>query len=252
MRNSHPFRSCQAGKPPRTSSRFGALVFGFVLSAALAGLGATANATSYNEGTQGDLSDHPSAPTNLGALTMGGNYIAGSSIPSGAPIPGGHGALTNQDNDFFTFIVPTGEVLSQFDLVSDTSIVPGDRFFLGLYPGDTSPVDPSNPTPAGLLGYALPGTPQIGADLLPVLAASDDPGFPPLPTHFSGGLGAGAYTVWLVDGDSPVHYDLDLVVAPAPEPASWALMIAGLGLVGGALRRRGARNYGPPAIPFAG
>ena len=156
----------------------------------------------------------------------------------GPQIPGGHGALENQDNDFFTFTVPVGDVLSHFDIVRDSSIVPGDRFFLGLYPGNTSPVDPSNPSPAGLLGYALPGTSAIGTDVLPALAASNDPGFPPLPTHFSGSLGAGQYTVWVVDGDSPVHYDIDLAVAAAPEPATWVLMIAGIGLTGAMLRRR--------------
>ncbi len=78
----------------------------------------------------------------------------------------------------------------------------------------------------------------------PVLAASDDPGFPSLPDPFSGSLGTGQYTVWLVDGDSPVHYDLDLVAAPAPEPepGTWMLMMAGVGLAGAMLRRRGPRT----------
>jgi hypothetical protein len=238
MRKTIPFLSRQAVTPRRRALRRGALVCGLMLSAALAAVGGAANATSYNEATQGDLSDYSGAPTNIGALTLGDNFIAGSSIPSGAPIPGGHGALTNQDNDFFTFTVPTGEVLSHFDLVADTSIVQGDRFFLGIYSGATSPVDPSNPTPAGLLGYTLPGAPQIGTDLLPALAASDEPGFPPLPDHFSGSLGAGAYTVWLVDGDSPLHYDVDLAVSSAPEPTTWLLMMTGVGLTGAMLRRR--------------
>jgi hypothetical protein len=88
------------------------------------------------------------------------------------------------------------------------------------------------------LGYTLPGAPQIGTDLLPALAASDEPGFPPLPDHFSGSLGAGAYTVWLVDGDSPLHYDVDLAVSSAPEPTTWLLMMTGVGLTGAMLRRR--------------
>lgn len=208
----------------------------------LIGSSGAAHATNYNEGTQGDLSNAPGAPTNIGNLTLGENYVVGSSIPSGAPIPGGHGALVNQDNDFFTFTVAHGFELSAFDLVSDTSIVAGDRFFLGIYQGATAPVDPTNPTPAGLLGYTLPGTPQIGSNVLPDLAASDEPGFPPLATHFTGALGAGTYTVWLVDGDSPVSYDLDLHVAAVPEPATWSLMIGGLGLMGARLRRRSRRS----------
>jgi hypothetical protein len=187
------------------------------------------------------LSNLPGAPTSIGTLSAGDNYVVGSSIPSGSPIPDGHGALTNQDNDFFTFTVPAGFVLSQFDLEGDSSIVGSDRFFLGIYSGDTSPVDPSNPSPAGLLGYTLPGAAQIGTDVLPALGAANEPGFPAL-TGFSGSLGAGAYTVWLVDGDSPVSYDLDLVASPTPEPAMWTLMMAGVGLTGARLRRRERRT----------
>jgi hypothetical protein len=230
------------GRQPKTQHRGHlrprALVSVLLLSAALTSLGARANATNYFESIQGDLSDFASTPTNIGSLTSGDNYLVGSSIPSGTPIPDGHGALTVQDNDFFTFTVPTGEVLSHFNIGPDTYIAKGDRFFLGIYTGDTAPVDPNSPTPAGLLGYTLPGMPQIGTDVLPALAASNEPGFPTLPNHFSGSLGAGQYTVWLVDGDSPVAYDLDLTVSAVPEPATWIMMIAGVGLMGVMLRRR--------------
>ena len=217
-----------------------ALGCGFALSVAVVGFAAAANATNYNEAVQGDLSGSPSAPTSLNYLTLGDNDIVGSSVPSGDPIPDGHGALTNQDNDFFSFSIPTGEVLAHFYLGGATLIAEGDRFFLGLYSGDTAAVDPSNPTPAGLLGYTLPGSSQIGTDLLPRLAASDEPGFPPLPTHFSGSLGPGSYTVWLVDGDRPVSYDLHLVTTAVPEPGAWAMMVAGMGMGGAMLRRRRA------------
>jgi hypothetical protein len=214
-------------------------------TALLAGMGAAAHATAYNEATNGDLSDLSSQPTNIGTLTPGNNSVIGSSIPSGAPIPDGHGALAVQDNDFFTFNVPTGYVLSQFDIVDD--ITTDDRFFLGIYPGTQASVDPSNPTPAGLLGYTLPGTalPSLanpnGPNFLPDIAASDEPGFPTLTNHFPGVLGAGAYTVWLVDGDQPLHYELDLGISAVPEPSMWMLMMAGVGLLGAALRRRAPR-----------
>lgn len=217
------------------SIRLGAIFMGVALSAGIAAFSPIANATNYNENTQGDLSNSSSAPTNIGALSADDNFIAGASVPSGSPIPGGHGALTNQDNDFFTFTVPKGTVLSQFDLVGDSKIASGDRFFLGIYAGSTSPADPGNPSPAGLLGYTLPGVPQIGTDLLPALAASNEPGFPPLQDHFSGSLGAGEYTVWVVDGDNPLHYDVDLKVASVPEPATLGLF--GIGFAGLLVRR---------------
>lgn len=223
---------------PYGSSRFKALYYGFAFSFAVIGFATAANATNYNEAVQGDLSGSPSTPTSLNYLTLGDNEVVGSSVPSGDPIPDGHGALTNQDNDFFTFNVPIGEVLTHFYLGGATSIADGDRFFLGLYSGKTAAVDPNNPTPAGLLGYTLPGPSQIGTDLLPALAASDEPGFPPLPTHFSGNLGPGSYTVWVVDGDRPVSYDLRLVTSAVPESGTWAMMVAGMGIGGTMLRRR--------------
>lgn len=208
--------------------------------AMLAGASAAANATTYNEATQGDLSGSPTAPTNIEVLALGDNYVVGSTVPSG-PVIDSHGALANQDNEFFSFKVAAGSQLSAFDIVGDTMIVASDRAFLGIYSGSTASVDPTNPTPAGLLGYTLPGKPQIGTDVLPDLAASSVPGFPPLPAHFSGPLGAGTYTVWLVDADNPVSYDLDLHVGSVPEPATWSLMIGGLGLMGARLRRRSPR-----------
>ena len=238
MRQSKQFRRRQLASRLRGSPKRRGLICGLTLSAALIGAGAAAHATTYNEGVSGDLSNVAGAPTLLGDLTLGSNAVIGSSVPSGAPIPNGHGALANQDNDFFTFTVPTGDVLSSVYLASDTSIASGDRFFLGLYPGASSPVDPTNPTPAGLLGYTLPGDAQIGTDLLPALAASDEMGFPPLSHHFSGSLGAGQYTVWVVDGDQPLNYDLNFVVASAPEPGAWLLMLTAIGLTGTLLRRR--------------
>ena len=214
------------------------LACGLAMGAVVAGLGAPAGATNYNEGAQGDLSNLPGSPTNIGALTLGDNFIVGSTIPTGDVIPDSHGARQYPDDEFFTFTVAPGEVLTQFNIVKDTSILTGDRFFLGIYSGATSPVNPANPTPAGLLGYTLPGPLQIGTDVLPALAASNTPGFPQLPHHFSGSLGPGAYTVWLVDGNQPVHYDLDLKISAAPEPETWVLMVASIGLVGAGLRTR--------------
>jgi hypothetical protein len=53
-----------------------------------------------------------------------------------------------------------------------------------------------------------------------------------------------ATTLTIFGSDSPAFIDLDdvsvveAVSSGAPEPASWALMILGFGLAGGALRRR--------------
>ena len=81
-----------------------------------------------------------------------------------------------------------------------------------------------------------------GQDILPAIGAATAPGFPvPGATTFSGSLYAGTYTLWLYDGDEGASYSFDAVFAGVPEPATWAMMIAGLGLTGAALRRRSSR-----------
>jgi hypothetical protein len=71
-------------------------------------------------------------------------------------------------------------------------------------------------------------------------------------THVSVLLGPGTYSIEagvrnvgdIANGYSPgfdsrlIFDNVAVSAAPVPEPASWALMIAGFGLVGGALRRR--------------
>lgn len=233
-------------------------------------LGSAAHATNYSEGSVGlnqagnpyetnDLSSNNSSPTNIGALTLGSNVITGATIPYGSPADPNTGALPNQDNDYVTFTVPTGDMLAHLYLVAPatttippvltstpkalpngTIIQPGDQMFIGVASGTSVNVTP--PSSAGLLGYTLLSTGMIGSDVLPEIGASAPPGFagPPFSgaTTFTGPLGAGTYSLWLLDGDRTAYYKLDLDVSAAPETASWAMFIGGFGLVGSALRRR--------------
>ena len=67
-------------------------------------------------------------------------------------------------------------------------------------------------------------------------------------TVFQFGVGASAKnktqlggSAWLnIDGQKK-HWDLNFAMSPVPEPATWLMMILGLGLVGGALRAQTRR-----------
>lgn len=89
-----------------------------------------------------------------------------------------------------------------------------------------------------------------GVSLAPLLYLGGTTSFQPWTARqaaFTFGLTAGtAYTLTFQGtsrSDNTAFIDgvsLDLVPGAVPEPAAWAFMLAGFGLVGGAMRRRGA------------
>ena len=199
-----------------------------------------AHATNYDEVVSGDLSNNPAAPTNIGSLTPGSNRISGTTIPSGTFDPNSH-FYSILDNDYVTFTVPTGYALSDITLGTDSIIRPTDRLFLGIAQGSTVSVDPSFTSASGLLGWTLVDATMVGTDVLPDLGLSAPANFPAIggATGFMGPLASGQYTLWALDGDLPVAYDFKLDTVPAmPEPASWAMMLAGIVVIGRTLRRR--------------
>jgi hypothetical protein len=208
------------------------------LAGALVATLSAAHATDYDEVVQGDLSNDPAAPTSIGALAPGVNRISGTTIPGGTFDVDTH-SYSDLDNDYVTFTVPAGDVLSHLVLGSDAIIQPSDRLFLGIAQGAAVSVDPSFTSAAGLLGWTLVGAPMAGSDLLPGLGSSAPPDFPAVggATGFTGPLAAGQYTLWILDGDSPVAYDFRLDVTAVPEPSNWAILLAGLALTGLTLRR---------------
>ncbi len=215
------------------------------LAMAMAGVLMTvpAEANGYNEGITGDLSSHASSPTDIGALALGDNKIIGNTDPSGAQI-NPQGALANEDNDYVTFTIPKGDVLSKILVGDDSEFQGGDRMFFSIANGASVSVDPSFTSASGLLGWTLIGNAAIGGDVLPLLGASAPANFRPFPgaTGFSGPLGGGTYTLWMLDGDHDASYDLDVVVAPAPETTTWVMLLSGMGLLGATVRWRAGRR----------
>jgi uncharacterized protein (TIGR03118 family) len=65
-------------------------------------------------------------------------------------------------------------------------------------------------------------------------------------TTGNGGAGGSASSVYFTTGIVDEAHGLLGSITPVPEPATWAIMIAGMGLMGMALRRR---RGGPSAIP---
>ena len=210
------------------------------LTASLVATGPLAHANDYSEGVSGDASNNPASPTNVSSLTSGANKISGASVPSGTFDPGTH-SYSMVDDDYLSFTVPAGFALSAIVLGSDSSIGPSDRFFMAIAHGSAVSVDPSFSSAAGLLGWTLVGASMVGSDLLASLGASAPTNFPPIggAAGFTGSLPSGDYTLWIRDADGPVTYDLTLeAVAAVPEPADWAMVLAGLSLTGATLRRR--------------
>ena len=159
-----------------------------------------------DEATSGDFSDDRLAPTAV-TLEAGMNVIAGLSGLS--PVPDMH------DLDYVRFTVPVGHVLTRF-LVQD-AFVGGAFSFVGMQAGPevTIPWTWSNVN-SPLLGWSHFGSSDIGSDLLPTMARS------PGSVGFTPPLGAGTYTLWIMELDiSQVSsYRFGLEVAPIPGPAA--------------------------------
>ena len=159
-----------------------------------------------DEATSGDFSDDRLAPTAV-TLEAGMNMIAGLSGLS--PVPDMH------DLDYVRFTVPVGHVLTRF-LVQD-AFVGGAFSFVGMQAGPevTIPWTWSNVN-SPLLGWSHFGSSDIGSDLLPTMARS------PGSVGFTPPLGAGTYTLWIMELDiSQVSsYRFGLEVAPIPGPAA--------------------------------
>ena len=200
------------------------------LTLALVVSGPAIAATVWNESVDGDLSNNPLAPTVL-TFAPGANDVIGEA--GGPPRPG---AKAPFDQDFFTFIVPTGYELRSLNAVTVDLFTPGDKFaFIAIQSGPQITHDVSPPSfggsAAGLLGWLHVAPGDQGTNILSAMGAAGDGA-----TGFVGPLGAGQYSVWVQD-DKPFKYDYSFQIG-VPEPATWAIMAIGFAGLCYAGRRR--------------
>ena len=177
----------------------------------------------YNEATSGDLSGSGLTPTSAGTLSLGSNQIFGST--------GTIGGVT--DRDYFTISVPIGRQLSA--IVEDTGTQSGHLSFIGIEAGPQLTLPTSATTAAGLLGWWHYFPADIGTNVLADMSIASMGS-----SGFSVPLGPGTYAFWVQDTSTGTFaYAFDLQVVP--EPATYALVILGLGACVISLRRRGNR-----------
>ena len=177
-------------------------------------------ALAYDEAVSVDLSGDGFAPTAF-ALHPGINTLKGRT---------GGGDL-----DYAALTVPTGYRLDALFVRSGTSAA-GSGSFIGVQAG-TQVTVPSSPADAtGLLGWYLYSAANIGANILPMMGVPKQNS-----TGFTPPLAEGSYAFWIQELGAQSPYNFEFQVAAVPEPASMVLLLAGLGVLAAAVRRRGAR-----------
>ena len=188
----------------------------------------TVQALTWDESISGDLSGNGAAPTLLGTLSSGDNFILGTmgSLNGTGPL----------DADIWNFSVPTGYDLTGINLVGYAAASHSllNQSFMAIATGGSiSQTDPSNHLSNALWGYGIDSFGNVYTDLLGLLQAGPDFGG----IGFSGPLTPGNYTFWIQEGSDQIQYKIDFVTSPVPVPepgGALLLGVAGLWL----LRRR--------------
>ncbi len=189
----------------------------------------SAQALTWDEMVNGDLSDDGNAPTLIGTLDAGSNLFSGTMGSLG-----GTGPL---DADVWNFTIAAGYYLTGIDLVfySAASETTTNESFMAIANGSTIDFnDPSGHLSNTLWGYGQDGFGNTYVDLLALLDAG--PMFAGI--GFDGPLPAGNYTFWVQEGSDQIEYGIDFVTSPVPVPEPGSLLLLGVAGMWTLRRRR--------------
>ncbi|MEP7364038.1 MAG: PEP-CTERM sorting domain-containing protein [Acidobacteriota bacterium] len=179
----------------------------------------------WDESVDGDLSGNFASPDPL-SFSIGANTVLGATGRPATTAP--------SERDYFTFTIPNGYFLLSIKVLEGTNFErPEGAGFLAIQ-GGTAVIDPttmpSSALAAALLGYTHYKLADVGTDILPRLAGSNNPPAPFPPAIGFSLLGAGTYSVWIQDtgvSETPLPYGFEFTLA-TPEPGTWATGLAGL------------------------
>ncbi len=196
-----------------------------VAASLLLAVGAAQANVIWDEAIHGDFSNDGLAPTVL-SLGAGNNVVHGTTgRPTSFEDP--------VDRDYFTFTVPVGYTLDALTLLPG-SLPVHISSFIGMEAGNQVTVSPDAFMADGLLGWMLFREEDIGTNLLETMSVPDLGS-----TGFTLPLPAGDYAFWVQEtAVGTAFYSFDFSVSAVPELPTVAGMLAGLTLLGAALRRR--------------
>lgn len=165
----------------------------------------------YDESINGDLSNLRLSPTartlELGTQTLNGTF--GPSGTQGVP-----------DLDYLTVTVLAGQQISA--LFVRAADVGGGASFIGVQQGTQVTIPYNTVDPSPLLGYTHFYTTSVDNDILPLMGLGAGS------VGFSGPLGAGQYTFWIMElaDDRTFSYSYDFEVTSVPAPATASFLVA--------------------------
>ncbi|SCY29970.1 PEP-CTERM protein-sorting domain-containing protein [Nitrosospira sp. Nl5] len=189
--------------------------------------GIASAAIAYDETASGDF-----AAANLESSGVSPGTFAGIMTPGVSTITGsfGNSDAAGRDTDVFSFEIPVGQQLTAIDLTyTPVSGDAGGGSYFGIQGG--LEIGTGFETVGSNLSNALI---RESEDILSRFDLGPEFGG----TGLTAPLGAGNYTMFMSETHAVVDYQMDFNVSAVPEPETYAMLLAGLGLLGAMARRK--------------